>query len=347
MPSSIEFEARSVTATFLDPRLGFAPRERTIDLRRDPLTDRTVRILPPRRLPHPPPAGVPAPAAADAERCPFCAPRVFEVTPRSHLLEPSGRLAVGEAFLFPNLHPYGLESAVCLFSTSHDLRLFDFDERRIADALRACRDYAHQAVRRHGAGAHAAVAGNYLPAIGSSSIPHPHLQVVVDPTPVTLSRHVADGVERYRVRTGRPFHPDLVEAESAAGRHVARTRRFDWIAPFAPLGTLHLQAVGRTPAALEELTDDTLEDLADGVVRAFRYYAGRRAEGLHLALVTPPAGAAEARSFPPLLNLVGRSGAEAHDRNDATALARLFGETAVDVPPELVAREAKTCFRDI
>lgn len=348
MSSDIQFNRRHVTSRFLDPRLDFDPGETETEVREDPLTGRTTRILTPRGiLARRPPGGEPVEAIlGSGENCLFCAPRVLNETPRSTFLVPHGRLQVGEALLFPNLFPIGLESAVCVYTATHDTRLFEFSDQRIADALRACRDFCHLAIREHGEALHSALYANFLSPSGSSVV-HPHVQVLVDPVALAWAAETADGVERYRARTGRDFCADLVEAEDTEGRLIAGLRHFDWIAPFAPMGVHHIHAIGRQPLAIEEIPDHLLEDLAEGLVRVFRYYRSVGIESCNLILFGSASNGPPERSHPLQLHVVARGPLLAHGRNDATALERLFLEACVDVTPEQVAAEARRAFDDI
>jgi hypothetical protein len=101
----MELVREELRRTILDPRSGFAPVESVTELRWDPLTGDTARLLR---------NGVPllpavefdiAKLAADTRAgCPFCPERVLAVTPRfPESLVESGRIEVGGALLFPNL----------------------------------------------------------------------------------------------------------------------------------------------------------------------------------------------------------------------------------------------------
>jgi len=352
MAADISFRAERHAASFLDPRAGFDLARSDIEVRFDPLTGRASRLLSPRGVIEVAPADAPerptgehqdaGPASAP---CIFCAPNVFDVTPKSALLS-GGRHAVGEAFLFPNLFPYAKESAVCVYSTTHDVDLLSFDERRLADALRATRDFVHLATRAHGPDIHPAVFGNYQRPAGSS-VAHPHLQAIADPVPLTVARERADGVEAYARATGRRWFDDLAAAEREAGRGIARLNCFDWIAPFAPRGSWHVQAIGHANRALEEQSDHELEDLADGLVRIFRTYRTVGVRSLNLLMVAGSAGDDPSRRFPPVLDILARQTPGPEARNDVTALEILGGEPGIDVPPESVADHARPFFAEL
>ncbi len=343
--NGIDFRSERYASEFFDPRVGFERRTSDIEVRIDPLTGRTARLYPPRGLLDLTAAEEATPPPAPAVPCFFCAPLVFEMTPRSPLLA-KGRHAVGEAFLFPNLFPYTLESAVCVFTTSHDLDLLAYDDRRIADALRACRDFLHLAVRAHPPGLHTTILSNLRRSAGSS-IAHPHVQALADPSPLDATRRTADGVAAYAARTGRRFHEDLVAAEFEAARGIARLRTFDWIAPFCPLGPYHVEAVGREPRALEELADHEIEDLADGLVRVFRGYRRVGVTALNLLFEAGASHTSDDRRFPPVLRVVARPHESGSYRSDRTALEVLGHEPGLDTRPEEVAESLRPEFADI
>ena len=102
--SRLVFERETFEAELLDPRHGFEPTRSTVEVRRDPLTGHSARILPAGSFPSPAVHDLERLAAATRDGCPFCAERVEEQTPLlpAEVLT-EGRIHVGEAVLFPNL----------------------------------------------------------------------------------------------------------------------------------------------------------------------------------------------------------------------------------------------------
>src|SRR5579875_3873020 len=76
-----------------------------IDVRGDPLTGHTSRILPNRGLMPANDFDLEAFARENQPSCPFCPERIDRLTPRlPAAIEPAGRIGCGESVLFPNLH---------------------------------------------------------------------------------------------------------------------------------------------------------------------------------------------------------------------------------------------------
>ena len=135
----IEFRVEREVCRFLDPTRNFEPVEKTTEIRRDPLTGRSSRILD---------MGFSA-EKPDVEGMverfrsgfnPFAPDKRDAVTPK--FLEdvegiPGGRLSRGEATVVPNLFPYDRYSAVTVLSKSDFVPLRGFSEGLLVDAFGA------------------------------------------------------------------------------------------------------------------------------------------------------------------------------------------------------------------
>jgi hypothetical protein len=105
-----------LTARMRDPASGETISTK-VEVRWDPLTAHSSRILPDRGLMAPNDFDLEGFARETQPRCPFCAERLQHLTPRlSAELDSDGRITRGEAVLFPNLHAYSSNSAVSVYS---------------------------------------------------------------------------------------------------------------------------------------------------------------------------------------------------------------------------------------
>ncbi|MGH2884311.1 MAG: hypothetical protein ACRDPA_16730 [Solirubrobacteraceae bacterium] len=139
----LELERTILTAEMIAPDTGELIRTR-VEVRVDPLTGHTSRIVPNRGLMPPNDFDLEAFARENQPRCPFCADRIEQLTPRlPAAIEPDGRIARGEAVLFPNLHAYSSHSCVSVYSPRlHYLPLGQMTERLMADNVAAQAAYA-------------------------------------------------------------------------------------------------------------------------------------------------------------------------------------------------------------
>jgi hypothetical protein len=146
----VELRRERFTAELLDPRHGFERIRLPLEIRRDPLTGQSCRLLPEGSLTPPELQDLEELAEQTRPTCPFCPERIESVTPRfPPELWPEGRICCGEALLFPNLAPYSKWSSVSVYSPQHHLlRLDELTRSLLADNLMSQVTFA-RAVLRH------------------------------------------------------------------------------------------------------------------------------------------------------------------------------------------------------
>ena len=100
----MELSRELLTAEMIDPSTG-EPARTTIEVRHDPLTVHSSRILPERGLMPASDFDLEAFARESQPSCPFCPGRVDRLTPKlASSIDPDGRITRGEAVLCANLH---------------------------------------------------------------------------------------------------------------------------------------------------------------------------------------------------------------------------------------------------
>jgi UDPglucose--hexose-1-phosphate uridylyltransferase len=324
----VEFRREQLTAELLDPRQGFERARFPLEIRWDPLTDQSCRLLPEGSLPPPERQDLEAMAEDTRPDCPFCAERVETVTPRFPAeVWPEGRIRRGEAVLFPNLVPYSKWSSVSVYSPEcHLLELEELAPKQIGDNLMTQVAFA-QAVLQHDPSSHwISVNANHLPPSGSS-IFHPHLQGSANPVPTTV-QHLLAGL-------GSGALSEYVELERRHGeRLLGSTGRVEWMAAFAPVGPAELRAFIAGASSPAELDEGVVAELADGLSRALRLYASLGFQSFNMALTGTPL----------ILRLVGRAYLGPLLRSDAMWGERLQWEAATDLMPEAVADRGRALF---
>jgi UDPglucose--hexose-1-phosphate uridylyltransferase len=332
----VEFRRELLTAEFLDPGRDFERASCDVEVRWDPLTGHTSRLVPARGLMPSSDFDLESFARETAERCPFCGDRLSRLTPKlCPEISPEGRISVGEAVLFPNLHAYGQHSSVSVYSPDlHYLPLEHMTDRLVADNLAAQVTFDAAVMASDPNMRWASISANHMLPSGSSLF-HPHLQGSVDPVPTTFQRLLADV-------PGARFDA-CVEAERRAGeRYLGSTGRVDWMASFAPVAPGELRAFVAGVASPVELDAELIEELGQGIAVALRFYAELGFESFNMAIYGAPVGTAGYRLN---LRIACRSNLQPMYRSDATYLERLHWEAAVDLWPEEVAEMAGDRFR--
>ncbi len=306
-----------------------------IEVRLDPLTGHSSRILPDRGLMPANEFDLEAFARENQPRCPFCAGRIGERTPRfPERIVPGGRIVHGDAVLFPNLHAYSSHSCVSVYSAElHYLPLGRITARLMADNLATQVEFAQAVMRADPPSRWASINANHMLPSGSSLF-HPHLQGIVDAHPTTYQRLLADvPPERYSA---------YLDAERRAGeRHLGNTGEVEWLASFAPLAPAELRAFAPAVASPAELDESLIAELAHGLVLALSAYAEMGYESFNLAMYGAPP---DSPGYPLNLRLALRSNLKPFYRSDSTFLERLHWEGAVDIAPEAIAERLRGRF---
>ncbi|HKU56507.1 MAG TPA: hypothetical protein VJP41_05750 [Gaiellaceae bacterium] len=328
----IAFERETFEAELLDPGDRFEPKKARVEVRRDPLTGHSARILPAGSFPSPARHDLERLAAETRDVCPFCAGKLEEQTPRLPAeVCAEGRIRSGEAVLFPNLVPYAKWSSVSVYSPErHLLPLAELTPRLLADNLRVQRDFGRAVLAFDESARWISVNANHLPPAGSS-IFHPHLQGSANPLPTTMQR-LLDAVFPEDVRA-------YVAAEREDGsRLVASSEAIDWIASFAPLGPGEICAFVAGIGSPPELADAQVDQLACGISAVLGMYDELGFQSFNLAFYGLPG----AETL--LLRVVARAYFGAAERSDAMWSERLHWECATDLEPEHLAERARAAF---
>lgn len=331
----MQLERRRLVAEMIAAESGELVRAE-IEVRVDPLTGYTSRILPSRGLMPRNDFDLEGFARDNASTCPFCPDRLERLTPKlPPAIDPEGRIAQGEAVLFPNLHAYSSHSCVSVYSPRlHYLPLGRITERLMADNLSTQVRYTRAVMAVDPDSRWSSINANHMLPSGSSLF-HPHLQGIVDSTPTTIQRQLAD--------VPAAAFEEYVRTERRAGeRFLADTGRVQWVVSFAPIAPAELRAFVPGIASAAELPDELVGELAHGLTNTLSGYAEMGYESFNLAIYGAPPGTA---GYPLNLRIACRSNLKPFYRSDSTFLERLHWEAAVDLVPEDVAERIRDRFR--
>lgn len=300
----------------------------SVEVRFDPLTGHTSRLVRGENLL--PAADYDLDKLAERTRagCPFCVERVETAVPRWPAdLVSEGWIRVGQALLFPNLLTYAPYAAVCTYGSDlHHLPLAAMTPQVVGDNLAAQVEFARAVVGHDPAARWVVIDANHMLPAGSSLF-HPHTQGAVGPLPTTMQAMLA--------ATPAQAFDDYLAAERAAGeRWLADTGAVRWLMSFAPLGPAEIRAFVPAVTSPERLGADLVAELARGLSAALAGYAELGVTSFNLALYGAPPAVA---GYPLNLRLVARSGVAELYRSDVTHTERLQWEAAIGLAPEDLA----------
>jgi UDPglucose--hexose-1-phosphate uridylyltransferase len=330
----MELKREVLTSDILDPRSDFQPTPTEVEVRWDPLLGYSARLVTGSRLLPPSDFDLEAFGRKTAETCFFCAPRVEAVTPKfPAALVPEGRIRRGEALLFPNIQAYSRYSSVSVYSPAlHYLPLDRVTGPIVRDNLAAQVDFVARCIRYDPSAPWVSINANHMLPSGSSLF-HPHMQGSVDPHPTTMQEQLG------RVPSER-FEDYLATERRLGERHLGTLGGVEWLASFAPLGFNELRAFVPGVRSPEELDEERLDALAEGIARALNLYADLGYQSFNLAIAGAPAEGHVLSA-----RLVCRSNLQELYRSDVAYFERLHWQAMVDGSPEALAEQAGDRFR--
>ncbi len=338
---ALEFKIRTATARIVAPDGSVV--DRPIEIRINPVTDRTSRITFSRGLEKEPGTAClpePPPDNQATGTCPFCHPQIERQTPQLiPALHAGGRLVEGESVLFPNLFPYAAYSAVSTFDRQHYVEIGTAVPAAYRDSLVNCRRYLRRVIARDPAARYMAITQNHLPSAGGSLL-HPHLQVHADRVAANHLRFLEERAATHLRTTGRHLFGDYLAREKTDGRRmIGRCGRWQWLAAFAPEGFYELWALLPGVTSLFAVTDADWSDLARGIVKGQKFYRRMNRNGYNLGLL---AVAKEESALELRLVMLARANYAPWVRNDHTGFEVMLGDMATFSPPEETAATART-----
>ncbi len=332
---SVQFRREVVTSEILHPAQNFRPVRCEVEVRWDPLTGHTSRIVKDVELLPTSSFDLEAFARQTQANCFFCRGRLEQATPRlPSAIHAGGRIQRGAAMLFPNIVTYSQYSSVSIYSPDlHFLPLERMTPRLVADNLHAQVEFISAVMRCDSEAPWASINANHMLPSGSSLF-HPHTQGAVDRFPTTFQRLLSEvSPEQFEV---------YLDAERQSGeRYIGRIAGIEWLASFAPVGFHELRAFIPGISSPAQLSDEQVESLGQGIAIALNLYGDLGFQSFNAALYgAPPTQSGYMLN----LRMVARSNLQPLYRSDATYYERLHWQAMVDTLPEDLAARARQRF---
>lgn len=337
----ISFRKHEELFTFHDPMQDGKLIDRKTEIRFDPLTGETSRIIFDPGAPFVPKDYSELAKATEGEKCPFCVENVSKITPRfpDELVE-GGRFVGKEAVVFPNLFPYSKHNAVVRMSEQHYVQLDEFTEALIADSFKAAHQYIEKVLEFDAKTEYVSVNWNYLPPSGGSIL-HPHIHVLASEQPTNYQAIVTSKCHAFYEQEGKKYFTTLAAEESKLNeRWVGEEGSIDWMHAYAPKS--HCDFIGVFEAeSFNELTAESYDDLAKSLLRFFRYFKEMGLESFNASLFIP---ANKETGEKVHLRLIPRMTIGMLDTSDMNVFNYLHGEPLSLKAPEDVAKAAAKFF---
>lgn len=340
---SINFIKTRKESTFLDPRNNFEAQTITIEVRKDPLTERVSRIFPFRQMFLHRHDWTPFVEDSKRKFCPFCPEVVEQVTPKFiKTITSEGRIKVGNAMAIPNLNPYEKHAAVVIMSPKHYIAMDAIDINTIVDSLQAALTYLSRVAATDPAEGHyPSINWNYMPYAGGSII-HPHLQVLTSSEPSTFNKQLISSSMEYFKKYRQNYWVDLIDAEIKSGeRYIGQTGGIHWISAFAPRHAGEILGILPGKQTIDDLDEQDLKNLATGLQKVILYYDRKNIPSFNAALYF---SRQDDLGFTIHLRIVGRFTIFPLVGSDITHMQVLHDDPWTVILPELVTQELKDVF---
>jgi galactose-1-phosphate uridylyltransferase len=329
---------------FLNPMNNFSESSVYFEIRKDPLTKETSRIVPE--------TGIEFQKTEDfsemikeSKGCFFCEENVESDTPKfkKEIVE-DGRIKAGSVILFPNIFPYGRYSGVCAFK-EHFIPMNEFSAELIGDALTACKIFAENAYKNDKTAKYCTINWNFLPPAGSSIL-HPHIQPLIDSSVSNYHRLLLYNSKKYFSENGRSsYWRDIVDVEIERDeRYIGKTGSVEWITPFAPRGHFEIIGITNSPDYIS-LSDEEIMDIATGISKILEFYDTEGRSSFNMSIYSGIFGNTEDKEyFLTNIHIIARSNMQRYYMNDANYLRMLLNEPVVSTSPEEVCKRIQNLF---
>jgi UDPglucose--hexose-1-phosphate uridylyltransferase len=316
------------------------PIERKIEVRFDPLTWESSRLVADAGLKLTPKDFTELANQTSGAKCPFCSENLLKLTPVfPKELSDAGRITQGEATLFPNLFPYGKHNGVTIFSGQHYVRLEEFTVSMIKDAFIAAQTYIQKVKETDKEARYASINWNYLPYSGGSIL-HPHIHVIVSDSPTNYQRQLENSANQFE--GGKDYYTSLYEIEKSLGeRWIGEKGEVAWVTAFAPKGHNDFMAIFRNKYSIDEVAEQDWIHFAEGLKGIFSTLTEQGFDSFNMALNV---SMDETSKQPINTRLIPRFSFGMLDTSDVSVFQSLHGEPLSFKTPEDVAEKARGNF---
>lgn len=330
----IEFRKETELAIFYDPSEEEV-KEMEIEIRVDPLTGKTSRIL------DKPLAQNSEGDMSDVEKdgfCPFCAGNIEKVGARDTKVLSKEMVWSGEAALLANVTPYSEYSMVIRLSEEHYLPLEEFEQKHFTDGFKLAKEYLNK-IEDIEENKFPALIMNYLKPAGSSIV-HPHMQLLVSENMMDHQRRLISNAEEYFEKEGSSYWDDLLEEERNGKRYIGKVGKTEWISAFAPRGFDHVNGINLKNFL--DFDDEDISDLSQSITNVLQAYSQMGRNSFNFSIFIP--ASTEKPKSATVIDIITRTNLDKFYRADDFAMPKLLDEPYCNKKPEKLAKEIKVYF---
>lgn len=331
------FKSELETFTFYDGEGNEIARD--TEVRFDPLTGESSRLVFDPGMPFTIPDYTEAAEQTKGPNCPFCPENVFKLTPLfPQEMVADGRVTNGEAIVAPNLFPYSKYNGVTIMTEDHYVRLDEFSVDVVADAFRASQLYIESVLKQENKPLSISINWNYLPHSGGSII-HPHQHIIISETDTNYQATFNKHAKKYKAEHGKHYLTELYETEKRDGdRWIGEHGSVAWMHAYAPKSHNDFLAVFPEKSSITDVKEEDWTHFATGLQAVFATLTEQGLASFNMVMHFSNEGSPiHARFIPRLvLNELGTS--------DINFFQALHQEPLIYKVPENIAEMARKHF---
>ncbi|RWR08438.1 hypothetical protein QNH23_06840 [Siminovitchia fortis] len=337
---AIKFRKKTELFTFYDSK--GKKIERETEVRFDPLTGETSRLVYDAGLAITPPDYTEEADKTKGANCPFCPENIDTMTPVfPNMIAEEGRITEGGAVVFPNLFPYSKHNGVAVFSGDHYVRLSEFTPQLIVNAFKAAQKYIHKVNITDTHAKFSSINWNYLPLSGGSII-HPHLHIIVSDSGTNYQTAVYEKARQFEMETGTKYFAALYETEKSLGeRWIADTGTVSWLHTFAPKSHNDYIGIFNHAFSIVDIQETDWKHFAKGLQSIFASLTEQGFASFNFILSVDPEG-----KEPVHVRLIPRLALGALDTSDINFFQALHQEPLTYKVPEEITAMARLHFEN-
>lgn len=319
--------------------------ERKTEVRFDPLTGETSRLIFDPGMPITPPDYSELAERTGGAKCPFCPENLYKMTPVfPNEITQEGRVTHGEAVAFPNLFPYSKHNAVVIFSGQHYVKLEEFTVEMIKNAFMAAQTYTQNVIEADPKARYASINWNYLPPSGGSIL-HPHIQVILSESATNTQALISEKAKAYEEEHGQEYFTSLYELEKELGeRWIGELGNVAWMHAYAPKSHNDFVAIFTKSRSIFDITEQDWVNFAASIKAIFATLSEQGFASFNLLL---NASIDRESKQPVHIRLIPRITMGVLNTSDINSFQALHQEPLSLKVPEEVADKARKHFEKI
>ncbi len=340
----IEFKKIIQKNVYLNPFNQFALREGKVEIRWDPLTQITSRIVhfPARKFEK---FNFDEMIKTSLNvRCPFCPENINDMTSKFDKdVFGFERFTAGDVTVIPNVLTFDKYCLVAIISKEHFISVDGLIEddyfynglSALLHVLRIIRE-RDQEVR------YFSINCNYMPMSGSSIL-HPHIQAIAGEYPTNYHGMMVQKSEGYRNETKKIYWDELIREEMNLNeRFIKQLGNAHWYVPFAPRGNGDIGCIFEK-SSFFELTAADIRDFCTGLTKVLTYFKQENVSGFNLSVFSGIEGEDYFRAN---ARIVARRFLPPVNAADSNYFDKLHMESACLYLPEDVSNKLRTVWEN-